>query len=221
MTSRPLPGPKFLVLLSGRLTPTPRLLTQIEGARVVAADSGMRHAAPLGVSPELWVGDFDSADSGLLADWPDVPREPYPAAKNATDGEIAVDAALLRGARSVVLAGALGGERSDHAFSHLALAAALAGRGVDIMLASGDEEGYPLCGEARTFDLPKGSLFSILAFSDVERLTIEGARYPLTNYDFAFGTTRTISNVAEGPVTIHHGGGRALLLARPDDFSGT
>lgn len=210
----------FAVLLSGEVTVTERLKSQVQGARVIAADSGMRHAAAIGVKPELWVGDFDSADAHLIDSWPDVRREPYPPAKNATDGEIAIETAIDRGARRIILVGALGGERTDHAFAHMALAVKLAERGFEITLTSGEEEGFPLTGTPMTFDLPKGSLFSLLAFADIASLTIEGARYPLADFNCTFGTTRTISNVAEGPVTIRHAGGPALLLARPNDFSG-
>ena len=49
---------RFVILLSGDLTVTPRLHRQIAGARVIAADSGMKHARTLGIVPELWVGRF-------------------------------------------------------------------------------------------------------------------------------------------------------------------
>ena len=50
----------FTILLGGELTRTERLEAQIAGSRVIAADSGIRHAAKLGVTVELWAGDFDS-----------------------------------------------------------------------------------------------------------------------------------------------------------------
>ncbi|WP_099867365.1 thiamine diphosphokinase [Pararhizobium haloflavum] len=218
--TRDAPSDLFLILLSGDVTVTERLRRQIDGARVIAADRGMRHAGALGVTPELWVGDFDSADAHLQATWRTVERELHPAAKNATDGEIAVDAALRRGARSIVIAGPFGGARSDHAFSHLATGLALAEKGTEVMLTSGEEEAYPLIGAPLTLDLPAGSLFSVLAFTDVENLSIAGARYPLASHFAAFGDTRTISNVAEGPVTFSHAGGRAMVMARPFDRSG-
>ena len=66
---------RFAILLGGNLTVTPRLKSQIRGARVIAADSGMMHAAALHLMPELWVGDFDSAGSELTMQYRDVPRE--------------------------------------------------------------------------------------------------------------------------------------------------
>ena len=104
----------FLILLGGNLDKTERLEQQIAGARVIAADGGMRHAQMLSVEPELWVGDFDSSPEQLIEAWPETRRKPYPVAKNLTDGEIAVEEALALGAERIIMAGALGGERSDH-----------------------------------------------------------------------------------------------------------
>src|SRR3546814_6721189 len=72
----------------------------------------MRHALTLGVEPELWVGDFDSTPQSLIEAMPQVERQPYPVGKNETDGEIATGIALERGAERLILAGALGGDRS-------------------------------------------------------------------------------------------------------------
>jgi thiamine pyrophosphokinase len=69
----------FAILLGGSLTITSRLREQIAGARAIAADSGMAHAAALGVMPELWIGDFDSAGPELELRYHSVPREVYPA----------------------------------------------------------------------------------------------------------------------------------------------
>ena len=212
--------PAFAILMGGTLTPTDRLRNRLAGTRVIAADGGMRHAAMLELSPELWVGDFDSTPQSLIDQWPDVPREPYPPAKNDTDGEIAVAAALARGARTLVLAGALGGTRSDHAFMHLLQAARLAQEGLEVMLTSGEEEAWPLLPGILEIDLPKGSLFSVLGLDALTGLSIAGARYPLAGFDLPFGSSRTISNVAEGTVRFTLSSGRAILIARPHDFSG-
>ena len=210
----------FTILLGGPLRMTDRLAAQLAGTRVIAADGGMRHAADIGLTPELWVGDFDSTPDALIAAWQHVPREPYPPAKNETDGEIAVAAARMRGARRLLLAGALGGERSDHGFQHLLHALQLAETGLDVVLTSGEEEAVPLLPGETEIDLPKGCLFSVLGLDALTDLSIAGARYPLTRFAVPFGSSRTISNVAEGPVTLTLGTGRAMLLARPLDMTG-
>ncbi|THF50209.1 thiamine diphosphokinase [Allorhizobium terrae] len=211
----------FTILLGGTLHPTDRLKRAVMHSRAIAADGGMRHAAPLGLTPELWVGDFDSSGDVAVDAFPDIERMPYPAQKNLTDGEIAIEQARARGATRLVLAGALGGERSDHALMHLLLSVALAGEGLDVHLSSGTEEAWPLLpGRVLTLDLPKGSLFSILGFSALKGLSILGARYPLKDFSLAFGSSRTISNVAEGPVTLSLDSGDAVVLARPYDMTG-
>ncbi len=210
----------FLVLLAGELTVTDRLRARVSGWRSVAADGGMRHAAALGAAPELWVGDFDSTTRDLESEWPDVPRLPLPQGKNETDGEIAVGEALRLGADEIVLAGALGGPRSDHALFHLLHACRLARDGVPVLVTSGTEEATPLAAGRQTFDLPRGSLFSIVGLSELTGIGLEGVRYPLDDYTLPFGASRTISNVAEGTVAVTLGSGVAVLIARPYDFSG-
>ena len=81
---------KFTILLGGDVTPTDRLRKQVAGSRVIAADSGIAHAPALGLSPELWVGDFDSSGSDLERMFAHVPRHVFPPPKDSTDGEIAL-----------------------------------------------------------------------------------------------------------------------------------
>ena len=210
----------FTILLGGELRLTERLRAAVSGSRFIAADGGMRHALALGVEPEVWVGDFDSTPADLQGAFPNVPKQPYPAAKAATDGEIAVSEAIDRGAKRLILAGAMGGERSDHAIQHLLYGVHLAETGLDVLLISGDEEAVPLPPGNLTLALPPGSLFSVLGFSDLTGLFIENARYPLRDFHLPFGGSRTISNVAEGDVRFSLGSGRAIVLARPYDLSG-
>ncbi|WP_322990163.1 thiamine diphosphokinase [Hoeflea sp.] len=210
----------FAILLGGALEIDDRVLDLVRGARAIAADGGMIHARALGLTPELWVGDFDSADDALLARHGDVPRLPFAAAKDLTDGEIAVEQAIERGAQRLVMVGALAGERSDHALAHLFQAVDLGERGYDVVLTSGTEEAVPLRLEERVLDLPVGSLFSVIALGALTGLSLSGVKYPLEKADIPFAASRTISNVAMGAVTVSLESGRALLLARPHDLTG-
>ena len=188
----------FSVLLGGTLTPTPRLLSQVLGSQCIAADGGMAHAARLGLKPELWVGDFDSTSAQLEADYRHIARESYSADKDRTDGEIAIEAAIARGARQLVLVGGLGGQ-TDHALGHMALLLSLARRSITAFATSGAEEAYPLIGGELIVPLPAGSRLSIIALTALEGLDISGVRWPLDQASIAAGSTRTLSNAVHGP----------------------
>jgi thiamine pyrophosphokinase len=206
---------RFVILLGGGLVRTPRLDAQTDGARIIAADSGIRHAAALGIVPELWVGDFDSVPPELPAHYADIPRKTFPHEKDKTDGELAIAEAIGLGATSLVLCGAFGGQRADHEFLHLALAVRLAEAGVELILTSGAQEGLPLLPGKAEFDYQDGTLFSILGFSGLSGLTVEGAKWPLDNVEVAFGSSLTISNETRGRLRVSLEAGSALLLAHP------
>ena len=205
---------RFVILLSGDLKVTPRLRRQIAGDRVIAADSGMKHARALGVRPELWVGDFDSSGSELLIDYAEIPRQIHRADKDATDGEIAIAAALKLGAKEFVLIGGLGGQ-SDHATAHLALALQLAQAGHRCFISNGDEEAYPLIAGEYQFDLAPQSRFSIIPWSDITGLNLIGVKWPLKDKALTLGSSFTMSNVALGPVQLSLKSGIAIAIAYP------
>ncbi len=205
---------KFAILLGGDLHITERLKTQLAGARIIAADAGMRHAALLGLEAELWVGDFDSAAPALQASAAHVPQRRFSTDKDATDGELAMCAALERGASEVILAGGLGGQ-SDHAFAHLTQALGLARRGIASFVTSGSEEGWPLWPGEHRLDAPAGSRLSILAFSDLEGLSLAGVRWPLDARDVPLGSTLTLSNEVIGPVRIALAAGSGIAMLTP------
>lgn len=205
----------FTILLGGELVRTPLVDLQVAGTRVIAADAGIGHATMLGLMPELWVGDFDSVPPDLPDDLAAVPRKMFPPEKDKTDGELAIAAALERGATSLILAGAFGGPRADHAFLHLTLGMRLAEDGIKVLSTSGAQEAVPLLPGRARFDYAEGTLFSILGFTDLSGLTVMGAKWPLDDVEVAFGSSLTISNEVESRLEIALGRGRALLLAHP------
>jgi thiamine pyrophosphokinase len=156
---------KYVILLGGDITATPRLIEQCRDSTVIAADSGVRHASTLGLDVALWLGDFDSTTPALLRKFKHLPRETFPREKDKTDGEIAINEAILQGATDLILVGAFGGPRTDHALLHLAQAISLSRRGLKITLSSGDEEAHPLSSAVQEFTFPIGSVFSVIGFT--------------------------------------------------------
>lgn len=209
---------KFVILLGGDLTVTPRLKSQVSGARFIAADSGMMHAAALKVVPELWVGDFDSAGSELVVQYRDVPRETFPAEKDKTDGAIAVAEAKRRGATEIVLVGGLGGQ-ADHTTGLLGQSLRIAMDGLSCIATSGTEEAVPVLAREMKLDLPPQTRLSIIPWSDLTGLDLEGVKWPLARRDVPLGSTLTLSNVADGPVIIRLQSGYGIAIAYPSHLA--
>jgi thiamine pyrophosphokinase len=205
---------RFAILMGGDLTPTPRLRAQLHGARMIAADGGMRHAAALGVEPELWVGDFDSSPGALIDAHHQVPKQVHPAEKDATDGELAVAEAQRRGATEIVCVGGLGGQM-DHATAQLGLLLDLAGRSITSFATSGVEEAYPLLPGSLSLDLQPDNRISIVPWRACEGFTISGVKWPLEDRDLALGSGFTLSNAATGAVQITLRNGAAIIFAYP------
>jgi len=211
-------GHTYTILLGGDIIVTSRLQALIDPRYVIAADSGMRHAEPLGLTPLLWVGDFDSSDAALQRRYDFVARETYPSEKALTDGEIAINAALAAGAKRLILCGALGG-RTDQVLGHMTIATRLAQQGTSILLTNGHEEGYPLYPGIHSFDLPAATLFSLIGFRTLEGVTIKGAKWCLDKTDLAFGYGMGISNVVEGDLMVALRSGEGMLLANFGSFT--
>lgn len=207
----------FTILLGGDVFPSERLQSLTRNTRIIAADSGIKHAVHLSSEPELWVGDFDSSDEALVQQFSTVKRHEYPADKDKTDGEIAIDTALEMGADKLVMVGAFGGKRSDHAFAHLTQALELATRGIEIILTDGRQSGYPVSRKPQVHDLPNATSFSILAFDTLEGLTIKGAKWPLDDVRVPFGSSLVLSNETRGRLEVSLKDGRALLLVHEFD----
>ncbi len=206
---------RFVILLGGPISPTPRLLAQVEGARVLAADSGMVHAKILHLEPELWIGDFDSASKKLQREYSKVPRLEFPVEKDATDGELAISHALKEGADDLLLVGGFGGQ-FDHALAHAGFLLAMAKRGITALMTSGTEEAQALFGEISLPDLKSGTRISVVPLSDLVALTISGVKWPLNNRNVPLGSALTLSNIALGPVDLALRAGQALVITYPE-----
>lgn len=191
---------------------------------VVAADGGARHAAALGLRIDRWVGDGDSIDASELAalEAAGVPIERLPVAKDASDTEVALEIAA-RSADDLVLLGALGGERVDHALANLALLQHSALQ-PPIRLVLYDEHGARIT-LLRADDAPgtailpgrMGDVVSLLPVgSAAEGVTTEALEFPLVDEPLLLGSSRGLSNVRRARtarVTLRSG--RLLVIETP------
>jgi thiamine pyrophosphokinase len=179
------------------------------GARVIGADGGARHAEPLGLAIDRWVGDGDSLGEAGIAELEaaGVPIERGRPDKDESDTELAVLAALAMGATSLTVLGALGGPRVDHALANVGLLAMPELQDLGVRLLAADAR-------VRLFRAPAadgdrgpaaldlggrvGDLVSLLPIgADAEGVTTDGLAYALRDEPLLEGRTRGLSNIRE------------------------
>jgi thiamine pyrophosphokinase len=211
-------GSSAAIVFAGSGTIAPAVRAQLPGdADVIAADSGLAVATALGVPVAHLVGDMDSIDAAAIeaAEAGGTTVQRYPDEKDATDLELALDAAIERGARKVVVVDG-GGDRLDHLLGNVLLlaSATFAGVGVEafcgsarISVARGGDPPVSIAGEP-------GSLVSLLPVGGPARgIVTDGLRYPLRGEELATGTSRGVSNeLVAGSAAVRLSAGNLLVV---------
>ncbi len=209
---------RALILANGRLKTTARFLKEFRAEDfdfAIAADGGARHAIALNVPVSHWLGDFDSSqniqtNASVLRQASQEKHSPH---KDLLDTELALLRAKDLGATSALVLGALGG-RFDHALALALVALRHAQQGFFIELDSGDEHAWPLVPGSHEFAFWPGQTFSILAIEELQGLSVQGARWPLSNATMQMGTGWGVSNVALKNVKVSLAAGAGLLIAQ-------
>lgn len=145
----------------------------------IAADAGWRQAQAWGLSPDLYLGDYDSAPAPEGV--PAARLDRLPAEKDDTDTHYAARRALAAGCGEVVILGGLGG-RLDHTLANLNTLLFLSQNGVQAVLADEATEVRALLPGEHTLAARPGWYCSLFpAQGQVEGLCIENLKYPLAH----------------------------------------
>jgi len=177
---------------------------------VLAADGGARFLAGLAVTPAAVVGDFDSIDEVTAArlQGEGVEFLRHPVRKDVTDGELAVEEAVRRGAGEVLLAGATGA--LDHTLGHLAILRRLAARGIVARLVAPDLTVTVLAAPgAVALAAPAGARVSIAPIGEAATVTLTGFDYPLERgllpADACLGIGNHVAAAGDARIELHNG----------------
>jgi thiamine pyrophosphokinase len=209
-------GHAIVVLGGGPLLPSLRGMLP-PGALIVAADSGADHALAAGLVPTVVVGDFDSISEGterILTD-AGVDFDRFPVDKDSTDGQLAIGAAMRRGATHVTLVSGGSIERLDHLLAVIGLLANPLTDGIviDAFL------GHAGVQRARvdqpvSIGEPAGYTVTLLPlFTTVTGVRTIGLHWPLDFATLPAGSTRGVSNlVAESPASVSVASGTLLVI---------
>lgn len=165
-----------------------------ENSLVICSDGGYKHAKKLGIVPDVWLGDGDSlSDKDIAAG----EKLTFPVRKDNTDTDLAVELALERGCRDIVILGGIGG-RLDHEYSHFCLLKKIlknGGRGT--ILSSKNE----ITMENKSFRIYPNDKkhISFFPFGDeVRNFTIKGLKYTADNMTLTNDEVRASSNSFDG-----------------------
>ena len=153
---------------------------------IICADGGYNHAQKMGITPDILLGDFDSACGfECVKD-----RIEYPVRKDFTDSELAVMYAVEHGYQDIALI-AMTGDRLDHTMA-------------DILLLDKCKNGVVIDDNNEIYMLKdkliingrKGQTLSIIPINgDAQGITTIGLEYPLCDETLHFASSRGISNV--------------------------
>lgn len=215
---------KAVVVAGGELDPTD--VAQIDAADlVVAADAGAALLEAAGRRPDLVVGDLDSTDPALIArlEAAGVPVERHAVEKDASDAELAIERAIAAAADEVVLLGALGGLRLDHALANVLLVTEPAWREVRLRLVRGPTSVQALHGgDSVRLVGAAGDLVTLLPVAgEAVGVRTSGLRWPLAGETLRPGRSRGLSNevvAADASVQLERG---VLLVVETQQGGGT
>jgi thiamine pyrophosphokinase len=191
-----------VIFANGKMSDPAQARAQVKkGDLLIAADGGALHCLELNLVPDLVIGDFDSLQQEdleiLESRGAEIIR--YPARKDYTDLELALQHAVQRGAENILVIAALGA-RWDQTLANLLLPAASLLQDTRVSLIDGPQEIHLVRGPERLELAGKqGDTVSLIPLgSSADKVTTQGLEYPLNGETLDFGSTRGISNVMLG-----------------------
>lgn len=185
---------------------------------VICADGGLEKAEYLGLLPDVIIGDLDSVNTSVLKRYIEMNIEiiEYPSEKNYTDMDLAIQYAVEKGYKEIILIGA-SGSRIDHTMANILLVELYYKKGIKIKIVDNNNIVQMVTGKME-IEYKKNYFVSIIPTSDtIEGITLEGFKYPLNNVNVKRGSTLCISNqITEEKGIITLAKGNALVILSKD-----
>jgi thiamine pyrophosphokinase len=211
-------GRIILILGNGpwhRMELLPELLTTAD--YIIAADGGWAKAKRLEIKVDLVIGDLDSLGPAEREELErsEIKTIAYPAEKDQTDLELALDRAISLRPERIILFGALG-ERFDQSLVNIFLLEKAARAGIAAEIVTGTERIHLVHDQLELAEAEVGDLVSLLPLTAKARgVRTWGLKYQLDGEDLHRASSRGISNeVVTIPAGVELQEGLLLLLHR-------
>ncbi|WP_026692075.1 thiamine diphosphokinase [Peribacillus kribbensis] len=190
------------ILAGGPLELVPDLLNYKNNKEIIWAgvDRGVYSLLQLGITPDKAFGDFDSVTGSELELLQTTlfSMDIYPAEKDLTDLEIALEWARAQNPDGIRIFGATGG-RADHFLANIQLLTkSHLQRKTDIPIYIEDKTNIIYVktpGSWNIESIPEKKYISFIPLTlEVKGITLKGFKYPLDNRNITMGSTLCISN---------------------------
>lgn len=214
---------KFLIVSGGSLNK--EFVTKVVGQgrydRILAADSGMNALYAAAVTPDIIIGDFDSADKKILAFFQQNKEIDFCTLnpeKDDTDTEFAIRESIRRGADSITIIGGTG-TRLDHVLGNISLLGIGLEEGVRMELLDAHNR---ICMIDHSVTLKNkeqyGNYLSLIPYNgNVTGVTLKGLKYPLHDYTMGGFNSLGISNeIVDDEASIELTSGQLLVIESRD-----
>jgi len=189
-------GPKILIIVNGAMDDySAYLLVVASSDYIICVDGGTNHAFRMGLKPDLIVGDLDSIEPAVRDHYQqqDCTFQTFPAEKDESDLQLALDEAAARQPSLITIIGALG-RRFDHAFGNVSLLSSLCNRGINAQIVDATHTIHVFDRELVVTG-KTGDYLSLFALTpQAEGVTTEALKYPLRAETLYAGDTRGLSN---------------------------
>lgn len=159
---------------------------------IIAADRGYDYLKNKNVNIDFLMGDFDSLKSNFNFDNGDFEIIEFPAEKDVTDMEIAIDKVIELRLDEVIIFGATG-TRMDHTLVNLILLKKLYEANIRGIIVDNNNK-IELIKGIREFPKDNYKFISIIPLENSITISIEGVKYPLDNVLVSPYSSLCISN---------------------------
>lgn len=190
---------RAIIFANGRMEKLPKIVADIQASDLlIAADGGIHHCKSLGIQPHVIIGDLDSMDPNEVTAYREagVNVIQFPAHKDETDLELALQFALKHEVAEVIILGGLGA-RWDMTIANILLIAHPMFTRLKIRLLDGTQELVLLrAGKRSNIQGQPGDTISLIPLAgDARGIITHGLEYPLMDETLQFGSSRGVSNV--------------------------
>ena len=176
---------------------------------VIGADKGYLNLLKHDIDPNCVIGDFDSCTAPIKCET--IIR--YPVKKDFTDSSLAIEHAVKKGYKKIIVYGAIGG-LLDHTLANIALLADFTERGIDIAFVDGKNVIFAVHNSKIYFEEYAKGRISVFSFNNrAEGVFERGLMYELNNATLENKVPLGVSNefigedseisVREGTLLIH------------------